>query len=219
MKYLGHVISEGVATDPTKTEKVKQWPTPSTAEEVQQFLGLASYYRRFAEIVKPLHHLTEHNVAFLWTEECELAFQELKRRLVTASIWSYPDFSKEFVLDTDASNFALGAVLSQVQEDGSEKVIAYGSRLMTKTERRYCATRREFLSVVTFVKQFHPYLLGRHFKLRTDHGSLVWRKNFKEPEGQLARWLERLQQYDFTIIHRQGRKHCNADALFTMWQK
>ena len=77
-KYLGHVISEGVATDPTKTEKVKQWPTPSTAEEVQQFLGLASYYRsfiqHFAEIMKPLHHLTEHNVAFLWTEECELAF-------------------------------------------------------------------------------------------------------------------------------------------------
>ena len=156
---------------------MKQWPTPSTAEEVQQFLGLASYYRRFiqhfAEIVKPLHHLTEHNVAFLWTEECELAFQELKRRLVTAPILSYPDFSKEFVLDTDASNFALGAVLSQVQEDGSEKVIAYGSRLMTKIERRYCATRRELLSVVTFVKQFHPYLLGRHFTLWTDHGSLV----------------------------------------------
>ena len=102
--------------------------------------------------MKPLHHLTEHNVAFLWTEECELAFQELKRRLVTAPILSYSDFSKEFVLDTDA----LGAVLSQVQEDGSEKVIAYGSRLMKKTERRYCATRRELLSVVTFVKQFHP---------------------------------------------------------------
>eukprot|EP00731_Ephydatia_muelleri_P000583 Em0001g583a len=105
------------------------------------------------------------------------------------------------------------AVLSQVQEDSSEKVIAYGSRLMTKTERRYCATRCELLSVVTFVKQFHPYLLGRHFKLRTDHGSLVWLKNFKEPEGQLARWLERIQQYDFTIIHRRGRKHCNADAM------
>ena len=179
VKYLGHVISEeGVATDPTKTENVKQWPTPSTAEEVQQLLGLASYYRRFiqhfAEIVKPLHHLTEHNVA----EECELAFQELKHRLVTAPILSYPDFSQKFVLDTDASNYALGAVLSQVQEDGSEKVIAYGSRLMTKTERRYCATRRELLSVVTFVKQFHPYLLGRHFKLRTDHGSLVWLKNY-----------------------------------------
>ena len=210
VKYLGHMISEeGVATDPTKTEKVKQWPTPSTADEVQQFLGLASYYRRFiqhfSEIVKPLHHLTERNAKFLWTEECELAFQELKRRLITAPILSYPDFSKEFVLDTDASNFALGAVLSQVQNDGSERVIAYGSRLMTKTERRYCATRRELLSVVTFVKKFHPYLLGRHFKLRTDHGSLVWLKNFKEPEGQLARWLERLQQYDFTIIHRRGR--------------
>ena len=163
--------------------------------------------------MKPLHHLTEHSVRFLWTEECELAFQELKHRLITAPILSYPDFSKEFVLDTDTSNFALGAVLSQVQNDGSERVIAYGSRLMTKTERRYCATRCELLSVVTFVKQFHPYLLGRHFKLRTDHGSLVWLKNFKEPAGQLARWLERLQQYDFTIIHRRGRKHCNADAM------
>ena len=122
------ISKEGVATDPTKTEKVKQWPTLSTADEVQQFLGLASYYRRFtqhfSEIVKPLHHLTELNAKFLWTAECELACQELKCRLITTPILSYPDFSKEFVLDTDVNNFALGGVLSQVQNDGSERVIA-----------------------------------------------------------------------------------------------
>ena len=84
---------------------------------------------------------------------------------------------------------------------------------MSKAERQYCVTRRELLAVVTFIKQFKPYLTGRRFQLQTDHGSLVWLRNFKEPEGQLVRWLECLQEYDFEIVHRWGRKHTNADAL------
>ena len=104
-------------------------------------------------------------------------------------------------------------MISQLDESGHEHVIAYGSRLLSKTERKYCVTRRELLAVVTFVKHFRPYLLGRRFTLRTDHGSLIWLRNFHEPEGQLARWLETLQEYDFEIIHRKGRLHCNADAL------
>ena len=104
-------------------------------------------------------------------------------------------------------------MISQLDESGHEHVIAYGSHLLSKTERKYCVTRRELLAVVTFVKHFRPYLLGRRFTLRTDHGSLIWLRNFHEPEGQLARWLETLQEYDFEIIHRKGRLHCNADAL------
>eukprot|EP00731_Ephydatia_muelleri_P036277 Em0229g3a len=122
-------------------------------------------------------------------------------------------WSKSFILDTDASDCGIGAVLSQVNSDGSECVIAYASRSLSRQEQRYCVTRRELLAVVEFVKHFREYLLGRRFTLRTDHGSLVWLKNFKEPEGQLARWLERLEEYDFTVVHRPGSLHNNADAL------
>ncbi|KAL5502336.1 hypothetical protein EMCRGX_G009089 [Ephydatia muelleri] len=113
----------------------------------------------------------------------------------------YPDYSKRFILDTDASNYGIGAVLSQISNDGSECVIAYASRSLSRQEQRYCVTRRELLAIVEFVQHFRQYLLGRQFTLRTDHGSLVWVRNFKEPEGQLARWLERLEEYDFSVIH------------------
>ena len=116
-------------------------------------------------------------------------------------------------MDTDASDVGIGAVLAQRDDQGREQVVAYGSRLLSKVERKYCVTRRELLAAVVFTNQFRPYLFGRQFILRTDHGSLAWLRNFKEPEGQLARWLERLQELDFEIVHRQGRRHSNADAL------
>jgi len=104
-------------------------------------------------------------------------------------------------------------VLSQQDEDGSERVIAYASRALSKPERNYCVTRRELLAVVYFTHHFQQYLLGRHFTLRTDHHSLSWLRNFREPVGQLARWLEQLQEYSFSTIHRPGKRHGNADAL------
>ena len=126
---------------------------------------------------------------------------------------SYPDYSRRFVLDTDASDIGIGAVLSQEDATGSEVVIAYASRTLSRPEQRYCVTRKELLAAVEFIHHFRQYLLGREFTLRTDHSSLVWLRNFKEPEGQLARWLEKLQEYSFSVVHRQGTKHGNADAL------
>ena len=117
------------------------------------------------------------------------------------------------MLDTNASDTGIGAVLSQEDDQGKERVIAYGSRLLSKPEWHCCGTRRELLAVVFFVNKFRPYLLGKHFKLRTDHGALTWLMSFKEPEGHMARWLEKLQEYDFEIKHRSGRKYTNADAL------
>ena len=187
------------------------------SEKSSSSWGFASYYRRFiegfAQVAKPLHCLTERKRQFQWTEECQAAFEELRHRLTTAPVLAYPDFEKSFILDTDASDVGIGAVLSQVSHNGQENVITYASRLLSKTERRYCVTRRELLAVVAFTKQFRHYLLGKPFLLRTDHGSLTWLKNFKEPEGQLARWLERLEEFDFEITHRQGKRHTNADAL------
>ena len=176
--------AEGVCTDPKNTEKVAQWPKPTSKKEVQQFLGLANYYRRFvrnfARIAKPLHHLTEKTAKFERSHECQVAFEELRHRLVNAPVLVFPDFTRPFIVDTDASDIGIGAVLSQMQEDESERVIAYGSRVLTKPERHYCVTRRELLAVVTFIQHFRSYLLGREFILRTNHGSFKSRREAKD---------------------------------------
>ena len=220
VSYLGHIVSkEGISTDPSKTKDIDEWPQPSTVTEVKRFLGLCSYYRRFvpdfATVAKPLIVLTEKNVPFRWTQQQDDAWTTLKKSLTEAPVMAYPDPSATFVLDTDASQDGIGAVLSQII-DGEEKVISYGSRVLSKPERRYCITRRELLAAVFFVKYFRHYLVGKEFILRTDHASLRWLRSFKEPEGQLARWLETLDIYNFKIEHRPGAKHGNADALSRM---
>ena len=217
VSFLGHIVSdEGIATDRGKIDAVKEWPTPRNVTDVRSFLGLCSYYRRFvkgfAEVAKPLHRLTEKQHEFVWTEECDMAFNRLKMALTSTPILAYPTCDDSFVLDTDASNLGIGAVLSQIQ-GGTEKVIAYFSRTLTKAERRYCVTRKELLAVVASTKHFHHYLYGNKFLIRTDHGALRWLMNFKNPEGQTARWLEVMGTYTFEIQHRPGTRHGNADGL------
>ena len=216
--FLGHVISpNGISPDPAKTSKVEQWTTPTSKTEVQQFLGLANYYRRFVKDfacrAKPLHQLTEKQTAFKWTSECQTAFDHLKKCLTSAPTLAMPNWSQPFIIDTDASDAGIGAVLSQVDHEGIEHVIAYGSRVLSKAERNYCVTCKELLAVVTFLQHFRPYLLSQPFTIRTDHGTLTWLQEFRNPEGQLARWLEKLQEYQFSIVHRPGKRHANADAL------
>jgi len=217
VKFLGHVVSEeGVATDPEKVVVVTNWPLPQNVKDVRSFLGLCTYYRRFvpafADIARPLHKLTEKGQPFTWTKECDSSFHRLKEALASASVLAYPESEDPFVLDTDASNVGIGAVLSQVHQ-GHERVIAYYSQALSKPERNYCTTRRELLAIVKAIDHFHPYLYGRKFTIRTDHASLQWLLNFKNPEGQIARWLDKLQTYDFRIVYRTGRSHQNADVL------
>jgi len=217
VKYLGHIVSsEGIMTDPEKIAAVKEWPIPHTKKQLRSFLGFSSYYRKFikgfSSLAKPLYTLTENKSKFIWKEECQSAFDQLKCVLSSSPILSFPKEKEEFILDTDASNIGIGAVLSQRQE-GKEKVIAYYSRVLNKPERNYCVTRRELLAIVDSLKFFRHYLLGRKFLIRMDHASLKWLMSFRELEGQLARWLERLQQFDFEVIHRKGLSHKNADGL------
>jgi hypothetical protein len=115
-------------------------------------------------------------------------------------------------MDTDASNYSIGGVLSQVQ-DREERVIAYYGKMLNKAEKNYCITRRELLDIVKTLEHFHKYLYGQQFHLHTDHSALTWLMSFKNLEVQTARWIQRLQEYNFTSEHRQGRKHNNADAL------
>ncbi len=183
--FLGHVVSrDGVRCDPAKIEAVREWRQPASVTEVRSFLGLASFYRRFipgfVSIAAPLTMRTENGAAFQWSDECCRAFAALKNQLTKAPVLAYPRSEGKFVLDTDVSGAGIGAVLSQVQ-DGQERVIAYASKTMNRTPRRYCTTQRELLAVVTFVKHFRHYLLGRHFLLCTDHTSLRWLVNFREP--------------------------------------
>jgi predicted aspartyl protease len=217
VNYLGHVVSEnGVQTDPAKTTAVREWPVPKNKTEVRAFLGLCSYYRRFvkgfSDIAKPLHRLTEEKRTFVWNEECNDAFRKLKKSLCETPVLGYPDAGCEFIVDTDASNIGVGGVLSQKQGE-QEVVIAYYSKSLSKSERNYCVTRRELLAIVKTLQHFRKYLLGRKFQLRTDHAALRWLLNFKNPEGQVARWIEQLQEYDLQISHRAGRIHGNADGL------
>ena len=130
---------------------------------------------------------------------------------MSAPVLGYPQTDSTFYLDTDASKNGIGAVLSQKQGE-VERVIAYGSRSLTKTERNHCATRRELLALVYFMHHFRTYLIGRPFVVHTDHAALQWIQGFKEPDG-VARWLEELQEFDFSLEHQPGKRHQNADAL------
>jgi len=217
VSYLGHVFSaSGVAPDPAKFSVIKTWPTPRSATDVRRFVGLASYYRRFipkfAEIADPLHGLTKKKVPFSWTGECQAAFEKLQDYLVTAPILQYPDPSLPFVLDTDASNVGIGAVLSQIC-NGQERVIGYASRSLSKSQRKYGTPRKEMFAVVHFTNHFRHYLLGAPFILRTDHRSLIWLDSFRDTDGLLARWLEKLSAFQYSVLHRPGSSHGNADAL------
>ena len=211
------VSEQGVATEPEKVQAIVTWPRPTDVTAVRAFLGTVSYYRqyipRFAEIARPLHRLTQKGTPWSWPMEAETAFQTLRRCLVTAPILAYPDPAKRFVVDTDASKESLGAVLSQLDEDGSERVIAYYSKSMTQPERNYCVTRKELLAVVRAVGHFRPYLYGQNFLLRTDHAALVWLMKTSTPEGQVAQWLSMLGEFCFEMKHRPGRLHSNADGL------
>lgn len=217
VKFLGHVVSkEGIQTDPEKIESVQNWPIPKNAREIKSFLGLCSYYRKFvkgfADKARPLHQACEKGTRFVWTENCQTAFNTLKEALTSPPILVYPVADKPFILDTDASNFAVGAVLSQ-EHDGYEHVVAYMSKSMNKHEASYCTTRKELLAVIIALRNFHPYVYGRPILLRTDNAAVSWLKSLKDPTGQVARWLQQLGTYNFTVTHRAGRKHTNADAL------
>ena len=174
------------------------------------------YCRRFipsfADLAEPLVALTGKDVPFIWRPACATAFTDLRDALVWAPILAFPTEFGDYVLDTDASNFGLGGVLSQIQ-DNVECVIAYYSRALRPSQRKYCTTKSEMLAAVSMCIQFRSYLRCAKFTLRTDHRSLVWLHHFKDTEGMMARWLHTLQQFQFSIVHRAGSDHGNADGL------
>lgn len=219
LRYLGYIIDEdGLRTDPEKVSAILKFPRPKTVTELKRFIGLASWYRRFVKnfslVAAPLHNLTKGNKKrhFVWSKEAEEAFISLKTLLTTAPVMSCPDYSKPFIIQCDASNEGIGAVLCQKEED-SEQAVAFLSRKLTDTEKRYSALERELLSVVYAIEKFRPYIDGLHFTVVTDHSALQWLHKMKDPHGRLARWAMKLQQFSFDIVHRPGKSHTVPDAL------
>lgn len=217
VKFLGHIVTaNGIRPDPMNTSRIVAWPEPKTVTEVRAFLGLCSYYRRFVQnfsiIAKPLSDLTSKESELQWTDRCQKAFDELKAKLIGPAITAFPQDEGPYILDTDACDVGIGAVLSQVQ-NGTERVVAYASRSLNRAERNYCVTDKELLAIRYFIEYFRHYLLGRTFNVRTDHQAIRWLFQLKEPKGRIARWIEILSAYNFSIEYRSGKKHGNADAL------
>ena len=212
VKFLGHLVSsKGLETDGNKTRLIEEWPLPTFLKQLRGFLGLAGYYRRFvkdfSKKAAPLNDLLKKNSRFQWTPACQSAFDELKAALQSPPVLALPNETGMYCLDIDASDES-----SQVH-DGQEKVIAYAGRALNKNELNYCAYRRELLAVVYFTRHFKQYLLSSRFLLRTDNSSVSCLKKTPEPLGQNARWLEQLGEFTFTVQHRKGSSHANADAI------
>lgn len=176
MRYLGYTVDRrGLRVDSEKVRAMLSLPVPATVTEVRRVVGTFSWYRRFipefSTIITLITALTKTRCKFQWTAECEAAFRKIKECLVSASILFCPDYSLPFHIQTDASGFGIGAVLSQPHSDG-EKVVCYLSRSLTKQERNYTTTERECLAVVWAIEKLHPYIEGVEFSVITDHFSL-----------------------------------------------
>lgn len=222
LKYLGFVVdSYGLRTDPEKVECIANFPRPRTQKELKRFIGMASWYRKFvrsfAKIAAPIHELTKGKSRIIkWTEQAKEAFDTLKNELIKAPVLATPDFTKKFIIQCDASNYALGAVLVQIDDEtGAEKPIAFISRKLRGAELNYSTTEKECLSVVFAVEKFRHYVEGFHFEIITDHSALLWLFKQQNLSGRLARWMMKLQQYDFEIKQVKGKKKCGSAYAFT----
>jgi hypothetical protein len=220
LSFLGFIVGRnGVRMDPAKIGAVLEWPAPKTVREVQAFLGFANFYRRFiasySRIAKPLTELTKKDQEFNWNKEAQDAFDALKTCFTTAPILATFDPERHIVLETDASDFAIGACLGQLDEQGKLKPVAYYSRKMTPAELNYDIHDKELLAIVVAFEQWRVYLEGSKFKVQvwTDHKNLTTFTTTKILNRRQVRWSEALSAYNFTITYRKGSENARADAL------
>lgn len=215
--YLGHIVSyEGIKPDSNKVKAVEEFPTPIKVRNIREFLGLTSYYRKFikdyAKIAKPLNNLLRKNTKFIFDNECKEAFEALKLKLITPPILGHFIPGDEIILYTDASNYAMGCILSQ-QHDQQEVVICYNSKSLDDRQSKYSVCEKEALAIVWAVKKLRHYLYGGHFTIKSDNCAVCYLMSLKNPNGRLIRWGLLLSEFDFTIQFKSGKSHSNVDCL------
>lgn len=215
--FLGHIVTpEGVKPNPDKIKVIQNWPLPKNETELKGFLGTMGYYRKFikdfAKIAKPLTQQLRKGEKITHSPEFVSAFNRCKNILTSSHVLQRPDLSKPFVLTTDASNYAIGAVLSQ-GPIGKDKPIAFASRTLTKSEEKYSTIEKELLAIDWACRYFRPYLFGRKFTLYTDHKPLTYALNMKTSNDRLIRMKLRLEQFDYEIQYRPGKQNVVADGL------
>ena len=221
--FCGFIISqEGCRPTTQNVEAVKDVPRPTNVRELRAFLGMANYYNaylpRMASITEPLHNLLRKNVFWKWSKNSEEAFQKVKTLLCNAPLLAHFDPSKKIIVHCDASPHGVGAVLSQEQDDGSEKPVSFASRTLSMAERNYTQIEKEGLALVFAVKKFHQFLYGHKFTLYTDHKPLLglFSENKELPAraaARVLRWALLLSAYDYKLLYCPGEKNGAADGL------
>ncbi|GFS53716.1 retrovirus-related Pol polyprotein from transposon 297 [Trichonephila clavipes] len=221
VKFLGHIVGQGFRTSSEiEVQTVLEFPTSRTKTQIRAFLGIAGYYQKyinlFSVIAAPLTDALKGRAKkgeIKWTTECENAFREIKGKLIDKPVLYAPNFEREFIVQTDALNAGMGAVLTQLTEQGEERPIHYLSKKFSEVEKRYCTTEKECASIVFAIKRLHYYLDGNSFLVMTDHNPLVCLNRNVSSNPRLMRWALALQPYNFRIVHRSGKSHKNADSL------
>ena len=222
VNFLGHVVNRaGVSMQKHKIEAVHSWPVPQSVKDVRAFLGLSGFYRRFVEgfarIAQPLTDLTQtaDDKEWQWGQKEQAAFDQLKQTLTSAPVLAHPDPQRQWIVQTDASVYAIGGVLSQKQDDGTVRPVAYWSHKLGKAARNYSATERELMAVVKATIEWRAYLHGSPHPvlLRSDHKPLVYLNGKAELGMRLSRWMEDLCDLTFEIGYVRGKDNAAADAL------
>ena len=218
---LGFTLdANGIKPDSRNLSKIREWPKPKDVTGVRAYLGLCNYYRAhipfFAKLAEPLTNLLKKGVEFVWTAECDKSFDDLKRELLEGSATSFPDFDKEFYVKPDASKTTVGALLTQKDERGKEVMIAAASQRLNAAESAWAPYDREMYGIVWAVRSFSHYLRFRPFVIYTDHKPLLTCVNIdpkKDATGKRTRWALEWSTYEFSIKHKSGKRHGDADAL------
>ncbi len=217
VRLLGFVVSgKGIEMDPSKATAISSWVKPKTVQQLLRFLGAANYYRQFvpnfSTISHPLDEVRKRKGVIKWTQEMENAFEDLRQHIAKKVVLSYPSDTKMFILGTDASDFGLGAWIGQENEDKSIQYLSFASRSLSKSEKKYSATKKELLAIVWSLQKFRTYLTGRRFTLYTDHRALVFLFT-QTLNNMMQNWYDTLVSFDFDVVHVAGTKNILADAL------
>jgi hypothetical protein len=229
LEFCGHIVGNGTIRPlPAKIEAVQAWPRPQTVHDVRQFLGLATYYRRFihdfSKVCVPLHELLKESDSTLrkqrfrpitWTEACESAFRKVKDLLASAPVLKQPDRDRPYVIETDASEWALGMVLMQEDDDRKLHPVAYDGRKLHGAELNYPVHEKELLAIKEAIRTWDRYIDGDRFEtiIITDNASLQYLNTTREYSKRLARWIAEFQQYRLSIRYRKGPENVVADAI------